>query len=393
VVEGFPARSLLFFSEVFGKAASQRAVDGNIVRQASGGRRKDRRSVRSIWSHLPLFWRFQLTGWAAIVLLTFPLKLALAGSIPGALVLSLIRDGSSFALTLGMWGIYRKLLREQTRSRAIVLLVTGVCLMAGILQTGLFLLLHDIFPLEKEIVFIRSVEFSLFYERTAVLVCWSLLYVGIKRMRDGMQRELRLSLLESERRGAELKLLRAQMNPHFLFNALTTIEAASGKRMPDVSGMLQSLAEYFHYSLTHRNDDLVPMGEEYDALLSYLALEKARLNGSLNIDCRIDNEARKALVPGIILQPLVENAIKYGRETSLDAVHLRLYVSRAGSELQMEVSNSGHWIETGKNHRTNGGVGLENLQRRLALLYPGEHRMEITKKADRVSFQIRIPAK
>jgi LytS/YehU family sensor histidine kinase len=118
------------------------------------------------------------------------------------------------------------------------------------------------------------------------------------------------------------------------------------------------------------------------------ALEKARLNGSLNIDCRIDNEARKALVPGIILQPLVENAIKYGRETSLDAVHLRLYVSRAGSELQMEVSNSGHWIETGKNHR-----GLENLQRRLALLYPGEHRMEITKKADRVSFQIRIPAK
>jgi sensor histidine kinase YesM len=245
------------------------------MRQVSGERRKGGGSVRSLWSHLPLFWRFQLAGWAAIVLLTFPLKVALAGSIPGALVLSLIRDGSSFALTLGMWVIYRRLLREQTRYCAIVPVVTGVCLSAGILQTGLFLLLHDIFPLEKEIVFIRSVEFSLFYERTAVLVCWSLLYVGIKRMRDGMQRELRLSLLESEKRGAELKLLRAQMNPHFLFNALTTIEAASEKQMPEVSGMLQSLAEYLRYSLTHRNDDLVPMGEEYDALMGFLYLEKA----------------------------------------------------------------------------------------------------------------------
>lgn len=362
------------------------------MRQVSGERRKGGGSVRSLWSHLPLFWRFQLAGWAAIVLLTFPLKVALAGSIPGALVLSLIRDGSSFALTLGMWVIYRRLLREQTRYCAIVPVVTGVCLSAGILQTGLFLLLHDIFPLEKEIVFIRSVEFSLFYERTAVLVCWSLLYVGIKRMRDGMQRELRLSLLESEKRGAELKLLRAQMNPHFLFNALTTIEAASEKQMPEVSGMLQSLAEYLRYSLTHRNDDLVPMGEEYDALMGFLDLEKARLDGNLSIDCQIDTEARKALVPRIILQPLVENAIKYGSETSPSPLQLRLRVSRADPEIQMEVSNSGHWIEKEKS-RTAGGVGLENLQRRLVLLYSGEHRMEISKKEDSVSVQIFIPAK
>ena len=363
------------------------------MRQVSGERRKGEGSVRSIWSHLPLFWRFQLAGLAAIVVLTFPLKVALAGSIPGALVLSLIRDGSSFALTLGMRIIYRRLLREQTRYRAIVLVVTGVCLSAGILQTGLFLLLHDIFPLEKEIVFIRSVEFGLFYERTAALVCWSLLYVGIKRMRDSMQHELRLSLLESEKRGAELKLLRAQMNPHFLFNALTTIEAASEKQMPQVSGMLQSLAEYLRYSLTHRNDDLVPMGEEYDAIMGFLDLEKARLNGNLSVDCQIDTEARKALVPGIILQPLVENAIKYGSESSPSPLQLRLRVSRADPEIQMEVSNSGHWIETDKNHRTNGGVGLGNLQRRLVLLYPDQHRMGITKKEDSVSVWICIPAK
>ena len=361
------------------------------MRQTSGDRRKGGKSIRSIWSRLPLFWRFQLGGWTAIVLLTFPLNVALTGTLLGALLVSLIREGSSFALTLVMPVIYRPFLRKPYRHPGMIPVVTVVCLAGGLLQSGLFILLHDIFPLE-EIVFVRSVEFSLFYERTAVLVCWSLLYIGIKRMRDGMQRELRLSVLESEKREAELKLLRAQMNPHFLFNALTTIEAASGRRMPDVSAMLQSLADYFHYSLTHRNDDFVPMGEEYDALMGYLALEKARLNGTLKIDCQIDDEARKALVPGIILQPLVENAVKYGRETSPSPLQLKLHVSRADPEIQMEVSNSGHWIEPRKKH-TGTGVGLANLQRRLALLYPGEHRLEIVRQEDYVSVRIRIPVK
>ena len=361
--------------------------------QASGEPCHNVGNLRAIWSRLPLFWRFQLAGWAAFVPLTFPLKVMLAGTIPGAVLLSVIRDGSSFVLTLAMWVIYRRVLREQNRYRVIVPIVTVVCLTAGLLQTGFVLLFHDIFPLEKEVFLITSVEFSLFYERTAILVCWSLLYVGIKQMRDGMERELRLTLVESEKRGAELKLLRAQMNPHFLFNSLTCIEAGLGRQLPNVRGMVQALADYLHYSLTHRNDELVPMGEEYDALMGYLALERARLDGKLNIDCQIDDEARKALVPGIILQPLVENAVKYGRETSPSPLQLRLHVLRSGPELQIEVSNSGRWIEIDKNHRTGGGVGLENLQRRLALLYPDQHRMEIKRNEDSVSVRICIPAK
>ena len=355
-------------------------------------RRKDGENGRAIWSRLPLFWRFQLAGWAVFVPLTFPLRVVLAGSIPGALFLSFIRDGSSFALTFGMRVIYRRFLNEQKRYRAIVPIVTVVCMAAGLLQTGFFLFFHDIFPVEEKVFFNTSLEFSLFYERTAILVCWSLLYVGIKQMRDCMERELRLSLVESEKRGAELKLLRAQMNPHFLFNSLTAIEAGLGKQLPNVSGMVQALADYLHYSLTHRNDELVPMGEEYDALMGYLALERARLDGKLNIDCQIDDEARKALVPGIILQPLVENAVKYGRETSPSPLQLRLHVLRSGPELQIDVGNSGYWIETDSNRKT-GGVGLENLQRRLALLYPGQHRMEITRETDLVSVRICIPAK
>ena len=119
--------------------------------QASGEPCHNIGNLRAIWSRLPLFWRFQLAGWAAFVPLTFPLKVMLAGTIPGAVLLSVIRDGSSFALTLAMWVIYRRVLKEQNRYRVIVPVVTVVCLTAGLLQTGFVLLFHDIFPLEREV--------------------------------------------------------------------------------------------------------------------------------------------------------------------------------------------------------------------------------------------------
>jgi hypothetical protein len=119
-------------------------------------------NLHAIWSRLPLFWRFQLPGWAAIVLLTFPLKVVLMGTIPGAILLSLIRDGSSFALTLGMRVIYRRFLKEQNRYPIIVPVVIVVCLTAGLLQTGFLLLFHDIFPLEKEFSLSRPLNSASF---------------------------------------------------------------------------------------------------------------------------------------------------------------------------------------------------------------------------------------
>src|SRR4029077_19356407 len=98
-------------------------------------RGKDGEGTRGLWSHLPLFWRFQLAGWAAFVLLTLPLKVALIGTISGALLLSVIRDGSSLALTLIMRVIYRRFLREQNRHHRTILLVSIVCLAGGLLQT------------------------------------------------------------------------------------------------------------------------------------------------------------------------------------------------------------------------------------------------------------------
>jgi hypothetical protein len=113
-----PSRLLFSLAYVFGEEVSENGHNEDSMMQASGEPRHNVGNLRAIWLRLPLFWRFQLAGWAVFIPLTFPLKVLLAGTIPRALLLSFIRDGSSFALTLGMWVIYRRgLKRAESLSR------------------------------------------------------------------------------------------------------------------------------------------------------------------------------------------------------------------------------------------------------------------------------------
>lgn len=211
-------------------------------------------------------------------------------------------------------------------------------------------------------------------------------------MLDGIKRDLRLLSIESEKRGAELQLLRAQMNPHFLFNALNTIQSGIGRQDSQLAGLVQSFSQYLRYSLENRDNDRVPLGNEFDAIASYLVVEKARFQEKLVIDCQIDQVARDALVPGIIIQPLVENAIKYGRKTSPRPLKIQVNVSNIDSDgVQIEVSNTGKWIEP-QPAETLGGVGLENLKARLKLLYPDSHSFRVSSENGWVTVQIQISA-
>lgn len=182
------------------------------------------------------------------------------------------------------------------------------------------------------------------------------------------------------------------MNPHFLHNALNTILSGIGKSNEPLRALVRSLSRYLRFSLETRHDDRVPLGREYDAIAGYLAVEKARFREKLEVVCRIDEEARNALVPGILIQPLVENAMKYGRRTSPRPLHVRVVVSSLPfDEVQIEVANTGKWIEPNP-AKTSGGVGLGNLQRRLQLLYPGSRSFRVSHKDGWVTVQIRIPA-
>jgi len=342
------------------------------------------------WAQLPLFWRFQLIGWLAFSVFSFPSKWVILENIPESVVVSIYRDGVGFLITIGMREIYRRVYHEKMSMVSLAVLVTGVSLGSGVFLTLFSLGFHEFLDFKAEKTFTPPVIFGIYYFRTGLCFGWSLLYFGIKLMHDSMERDLRIAQAQANSERAELQMLRAQINPHFLFNSLNTILSALERQKQGVARMVQALSDYFNYSLIHKNDDFVLLGEECDALMDYLSLEKARFGDTLNMACQIDPGTRLARVPGVLLQPLVENAIKFSRETSASPFIVRLNITREKSALLIEVCNTGHWITPDPN-RESGGIGLENIRKRLEWLYPGQHTLEIVREEGWVVVKLRIP--
>lgn len=342
------------------------------------------------WLRLSPFWQFQIMGWTAFAVVTFPLKLELTGTFSAALFLFFARDGSSFALTFALRSLYRKYWTENGK-RMTGIVILG-CTVAAALQSGLFFLLREFIPLEGEIFRHRSIAFSVIYERTGLLYGWSFLYLGMRHALQSKQNQIELALAKMAQQGAELQMLRAQMNPHFLFNALNSIQTHVEAINPQLGRVVQALTTFLRFSLDHTQQDFIPLGHEFDAMVAYLAVEQGRFRGELDVQCQIDELARPILVPGIILQPLVENAIRYGRDTSELPVRVSVLVSCPDpSAVEIEVRNSGRWLEpTARDKESH--LGLENLRHRLGLIYPGQHRMDITSQDGFVTVRLVLPA-
>jgi hypothetical protein len=197
---------------------------------------------------------------------------------------------------------------------------------------------------------------------TATLAIWSALYFGIQLVREGQLHELRAFEAESLASRNELKLLQAQISPHFLFNALNTILAC--KHDPDaIETVTHSLATYLRF-LLRQSEALEPLGREIDALEEYLTIQSYRFGDRLS--CRIDCDAdiRRIPVLPMMVQPLVENALKYG---SADGKNLdvRIRAWREADRLFVEVANTGRWAAPDSAIST--GTGLQALRRRLLI--------------------------
>lgn len=345
---------------------------------------------QSFWFRIPMFWRFQIGGWVAHFLYAYPLKWVTLEDWSDTFWVALYRDGLGFGFTLLMREIYRRVYRPGGRLWRSAFVAAGMSLLGAALITVMVLLFHHYLDFDRQEIFTTPMVFAIFYFQTGLFAVWSVLYFGIKSARDTAERNVSLAKTEASRQRAELQLLRAQMNPHFLYNALNTLTAEVGKPEQHLKSLIRALAEYLRYSLETRNEDRVPLGSEFDAVTSYLAVEKARFREKLEIESEIDPDARNALVPGIVIQPLVENAIKYGRKTSPRPLRIRVIVSKHESNrVQIEVSNTGEWVEPNPAD-TVGGVGLKNLRERLNLLYPNSHSFQIATENGWVVVRISI---
>lgn len=315
-----------------------------------------------------LFWMLQMLGWCSIPVVSAGIFRAQSQAFLPVIV---VRAVLGFAVTSFLVRPSLQWVRRRYRLSLPVglplLFATAAELGVAdseLVSLGLSHLLAYGTPVESRQLFLESG----FLLRSIAYVFWIALYFGINYFIETSSGHLRLVLLESETRESELRLLRAQVNPHFLFNSLNSI-IAEAERPERVIEITQVLADFLRFSLS-QDGNMHPLGEEFDALESYLRVEKIRFEERFEYTLEADIAARNQPVPYALVQPLLENAVKYGMQTSPRLLRVALRARLDAAKLVIEVENSGQWVAAGNG--TSTGIGLANLRRRLELLY-GSH--------------------
>ena len=213
---------------------------------------------------------------------------------------------------------------------------------------------------------------------------------GRERRERGLREErLRHTLAE-----AELRALRAQVNPHFLFNTLNTIVDLIASEPERAEAMTERLAEVFRYVLARADRNLIRVGEEFDFLRTYLEIEQARFGERLRVDLEVDPAVANSVIPSLILQPLVENAIKHGLAPKPGGGMIRVRATSGEGFLRLTVEDNGAgWrgasyddlkatgFESPRQMPGPGGVGLRNVVERLRTMYGDRARLDVRARA------------
>jgi two-component system, LytTR family, sensor kinase len=221
-------------------------------------------------------------------------------------------------------------------------------------------------------------EYLLFY---ALLlgIAHGLLYHGRYRERERAAERLAAGLTE-----ARLQALKMQLQPHFLFNTLNAISALIPDDAKPARRMVARLGDLLRITLEHEETQEVTMREELASLQPYLEIEQARLEERLSVVMRIEPETLDARVPHLVLQPLVENAIRHGIAPRIEPGRVEISATCGADDpfLHLEVRDDGPGLDPGNQVRTRKAVGLANIQSRLEQLYDGEHRFELEDHPD-----------
>lgn len=332
------------------------------------------------------FWTAQTLGWTFSIITTLPAFFFMETSFMHTAPMAIIRGLLGFGVTSALWPLYRRLRRLDT---PMPLLATGVVLLCGAIA------LLDTFIINT---LVTNPQFSLgpisailvrasVFVRWMVYTIWSLLYFGITHWRDTTHERVRVATMEATLRTSELRFLRAQVSPHFIFNALNAIQAEKD-RPAVVVAITQAFADYLRFSLSEHSGQPQALGLELHALTSYLAVEKYRFEERLSFSVQASDQVRRLLVPPAVLQPLLENAIKYGQLTSPPP--LRVWIRATLDErLVVEVGNTGHWFTTAPASST--GIGLGNLRRRLELIAGPTAELTVHSEPTQVRVVLRLP--
>jgi two-component system, LytTR family, sensor kinase len=215
------------------------------------------------------------------------------------------------------------------------------------------------------------------YLRYSILLfCWCNLYFSIKQWQRSIQEREGLARAEADAREARLSALRYQLNPHFLFNSLNAVSTLAV--VGDVAAatrMLAQIADLLRATLDGKRPFEVPLSEEIAFTERYLAIEQTRLGHRLQVQLAIPAETLEAAVPSMLLQPLIENAVRHGIAPVVGGGRIAIRSTLRGQVLRVAIDNTGP--RSARPRPTSGGIGLANTTERLRTLYGPNHRFEL----------------
>ena len=350
------------------------------------------------------FWTLQSAGWGGAFLLR-----AITGLVGGQdwsfLVNVAIEAVTGFSISLVLSVIYQRLISVRplvTWASTVLVLFVGVGIFTFIIA-WVTSLTRTSFDGDFVALYIGFLIWPL-----TLLGAWSALYFAINYFLQVEEQADRLERLEMQATSAQLAMLRYQLNPHFLFNTLNSISTlVLLKQTAPANAMLTRLSSFLRHTLVTEPGGKVTVEQEVEMLKLYLDIERMRFEDRLQTDFRIEPGAGEACIPSMLLQPLVENAIKYGVSPQEEGATISLVAQIAGSRLRVTVTDTGPGIhhtvrpEGGSQggipdgmlersrRTTSTGVGLANIRDRLAQAYGEDHRFEI-RSPDSGGFTVNI---
>ncbi|GAB2188364.1 sensor histidine kinase [Roseibium sp. LAB1] len=319
-----------------------------------------------------LFWKLQIGGWLFIATYGFFARMVTFSDAKLALTLTLSMDTVGFLLTSAAHlYFFRKVQRLITLP--VFLAAAAFSLIGGTVQMAVAWVIRDMF-FPEALPFNNSFTPAVFY--TSVLLGWMLAYFCLRSDYEARIARLRQSEALAETMRSELEQLRLQLAPHFLFNALNSVASEIHERPDTALEMVREIASYLRYCLNQQRRDLCPLSEEVEAMNAYLRIQEIRFEDKLQCTVSVDETVRDTIVPHMILQGLVENAVKHGLKHQSNRIDIHVSVRPLGSDqVEVAVTNSGKISETDPTRKS---IGHANLRKRLQLYYPDMHEFSLS---------------
>jgi len=336
-----------------------------------------------------LFWTLHAAGWGAYAVAQWFGALLIEKPLEYQLVIGIAAVGG-FVLSMPMRYIYRALMGKPLRTIIVWVLVT--CYVTAL---ALRVVINVSYKWLVEPDWQIRTIFELFGSSVStmyLLLCWSACYFGIKYYESSQkQREaaLRSATLAQE---AQLKMLRYQLNPHFLFNTLNAISTLIlDNQNRTANHAVMRLSEFLRYTLDQDPMKKVTLRQEMEALDLYMNTERLRFGGRLRLEYAVEEPALDALVPSLLLQPLIENAVKYAISPREEGGSIRIEGRARGAMLEVTVIDDGPGLRDGNALIEGRGVGLRNTRERLNVLYGEHHRFAVLNSHPGMRIEIGLP--